>query len=125
MKKLTLEQTWTMCLRMWRWIAKEWKSNNRLTVYSLKRQWLKANGFEVGLGATDNCFFCAHTLRVDCCDCPGVLVNSFFDCESAEYNYFIDPPAFYKELLRLNRIRKANKKKGTKNETQEKTTSSA
>jgi hypothetical protein len=37
------------------------------------------------------------------------LVDSHFNCCDTEYEYAYKPVEFYKELLRLNRIRKAKK----------------
>lgn len=109
MKKLTLNQTWTLCLRMWKWIAKEWKKTGD-SVSDLKKQWLKENGFEVSCWESINCFFCvfdaAHDPEAECRCCPGVLVDSGFVCGDEEHSWASDPPAFYAELLRLNRIRK-------------------
>lgn len=109
-KKLTLNQTWILCLRMWRWITKEW--TGRISVVSLKQQWLKANGFTKENILT-NCFFCDFQNNDDgdgsCLKCPGRLVDSGFQCENNAYHYYEKPIAFYKELLRLNRIRKAQK----------------
>ena len=111
MKKRTLNQIWILCLRMWRWIAKVWTLGGP-SVHTLKRQWLKNNGF-TGSGFIDaNCFFCDynHQLVVEGCgSCPGHLVDSSFSCGSATYDYETNPVAFYKELLRLNRIRKGRR----------------
>lgn len=37
-KKLTLNQTWVLCLRMWRWIVKVWQTPRykRYAVWELK-----------------------------------------------------------------------------------------
>ena len=104
MKKRTLNQTWVLCLRMWRSIAKEWREGT--DVFILKVEWIRKNGFrphEVG----GNCFFCDYT--ESCSTCPGKLVDDSFHCESPEYHYERNPIAFYAELLRLNRIRKEKK----------------
>jgi len=109
MKKRTLNQTWILCLRMWQWIKKVWTPDGP-SVHDLKSQWLKNNGFTESIDA--NCFFCDynHQLEKDgCWSCPGRLVTSSFSCDSATYDYETKPVAFHKELLRLNRIRKAKK----------------
>lgn len=106
MKKRTLNQTWVLCLRMWRWIAKEKAKKSRKYVATLKRQWFRENGFTKWEVESD-CFFCGYTQF--CCNCPGKLVDPTFDCNEDNYCYDSKPVAFYKELLRLNRIRKAKK----------------
>ena len=111
MKKLTLNQTWTLCLRMWKWIASVWKEGD--DVDTLKDQWLEENGFETII---QSCFFCDWANRgydelrfSRCVDCPGKKVDKAFNCLDITYHYYEDPKAFYAELLRLNRIRKATK----------------
>ena len=108
MKKRTLNQTWVLCLRMWREISKKW--TERISVRKLKARWLKANGFPADT-IEENCFFCEYTNSVNsgCSQCPGRLVDHNFACTNQDYNYEDEPVAFYKELLRLNRIRKAKK----------------
>lgn len=110
MKQLTLNQTWTLCLRMWRWIAKEWRIGGKKSSI-LKKRWLRGNGFKVSQSESGNCFFCVyvreHGDNGECLCCPGALVESDFECGDAGWSS--DPPAFYKELLRLNKIRKGKK----------------
>lgn len=105
MKKRTLNQTWTLCLRMWKRIAKEWDGDVNNSVWDLKFKWLKENEF---IGLKGACFFC-DVAGDDCYLCPGYLVDSSFVCSNDSYDYESNPVAFYKELLRLNRIRKAKK----------------
>ena len=45
-KKLTLNQTWVLCLKMWKWIAEQVKAGNEDDIEDLKEQWLKKNGWE-------------------------------------------------------------------------------
>jgi len=45
----------------------------------------------------------------NCMECPGALTDPDFDCTHNGYYYSVYPVKFYKELLRLNRIRKARK----------------
>ena len=109
MRRRTLNQTWVLCLRMWRWIAKVWTLDGP-SVHDLKSLWLRNNGFTEGIDA--NCFFCDYNCRFKdegCESCPGYLVDSSFSCGSATYDYETKPVAFYKELFRLNRIRKVKK----------------
>lgn len=110
---MTLNKTWKLCLRMWKWISEEWaKELNTKSPETLKRQWLQDNGFdfrEIYL----ECFFCEwHNRHREpaCGNCPGKLVDHSFSCTlHAGYSYNDEPVAFYKELLRLNRIRKGKK----------------
>ena len=113
MKKRTLNQTWTLCLRMWKWVKKVWRTEGYegMNVHELKRIWLTDNGFADKL-VYCNCFFCdykggcARPCRIRC---PGAMVDREFGCVNSPYHYELNPAGFYKELLRLNRIRKANK----------------
>lgn len=109
MKKRTLNQTWVLCLRMWRSISKIWDKDGP-NIHNLKASWLRENGFAL-LDLKCNCFFCDWTGPDDnsCNNCPGKLVNPSFSCCRLSYDYEDKPVAFYKELLRLNRIRKAKK----------------
>ena len=108
MKKRTLNQTWTLCLRMWRWIVKMKAKNNRRWISTLKSQWLHLNN--VKIEGSHNCFFCELSNRhSSCVRCPGKLVTRSFNCTNIMYHYKNQPAAFYKELLRLNRIRKTKK----------------
>ena len=108
MKKRTLNQTWILCLRMWRWIAAIKAKGSRRWVTTLKRQWLRENGIRIK--GDHDCFFCEYNNREDVCvNCPGRLVDYDFSCHREVYEYFKRPVPFYKELLRLNRIRKGRK----------------
>ncbi|TSA58219.1 hypothetical protein D4R42_00130 [bacterium] len=108
-KKLTLNQTWILCLRMWRWIAKNWKPGN--SVLYLKNKWLRENGFkDTRTRPIGKCFFCSYSPNT-CCNCPGKLVNPIFNCFNDRYCFITKPKEFYQELLRLNRIRKLRKTK--------------
>ena len=107
MKRYNLDQTWELCLKMWKWIAKKCKKEQ--CVASLKEDWLKNNGFEGGL-IDSSCFFCqyasSHKRRKSVCSyCPGVKVDPDFDCFNYP-NYGDNPIEFYKLLLALNRKRK-------------------
>lgn len=113
-KKLTLNQTWTQCLRMWRWITEVWQTPRykRYDVGQLKKIWLKKNGFNPST-VRASCFFCEYKRRKNLCfcytACPGALVDPDFVCDNYNYHYAYKPVEFYKELLRLNKIRKAKK----------------
>lgn len=110
-KKLTLNQTWILCLRMWRWIAKvrQTPRYRRYDVHRLKEIWLRKNGFK-----PENmrawCFFCDYKGLWLLCEhaCPGALVDPDFNCCMDNHHFETKPVEFYKELLRLNRIRKGH-----------------
>lgn len=113
MKKLTLNKTWKLCLKMWRWIAKEKRNGNELPVIELKGKWTKRHGFKTLI--CNDCFFCqyaiTHKMRVKvkgagCSDCPGTKVDRLFYCENLGCTWDEEPVAFYKKLLALNRKRK-------------------
>ena len=108
MKKRTLNQTWVLCLQMWKWIAKVWQTPRyrQYDVLKLKEIWLRKNGFEPEC-LRAHCFFCDYK-GVESCHqaCPGALVDSRFSCYHYDYNFEDKPVEFYKEILRLNRIRK-------------------
>ena len=107
MKKRTLNQNWTLCLRKWRWIVKEKIAHKRRWVSTLKVQWLHDNRFK---DLSGDCFFCDYGEAENSCrSCPGRLVDSSFSCQREAYHYIYNPFAFLAELLRLNRIRKAKK----------------
>ena len=112
MKRLNLNDTWVLCLKMWKWIAREKNTGNRSAVNALKRQWVEKHGFK---DIESTCFFCDYYFkrrkpdRVDCYLCPGIKVDKNFNCISDEYHYRACPTAFYKKLLQLNKIRKEKK----------------
>ena len=111
--QMTLNQTWTLCLRMWKWIKKVWQTESYegMSVHKLKRIWLADNGFDPN-AITAHCFFCDYRGPFRCHEnCPGAMVDSEFSCSDSSYDYETNPAGFYRELLRLNRIRKANKPK--------------
>ena len=114
MKKRTLNQTWTLCLRMWRWIAKVWQTPRyrRYDIAKLKEIWLRKSGF-LCEGLRGSCFLCEYKniCNIDDCSkgCPGAFVDHAFNCCSDAYHFIDKPVEFYKELLRLNRIRKVKK----------------
>lgn len=108
MKKRTLNQTWILCLRMWRWIVKMKAKHPRRWVSTLKKQWLREN--RIKIVGNHNCFFCEFINdNIGCGECPARLIDISFSCHRIGYHHIRKPAAFYKELLRLNRIRKAKK----------------
>ncbi len=112
MKKLTLDQTWKLCMSMWRWIAKQKREGSRLTVEQLKNQWLIAHGYG-GKGIRDNCFFCeymaSHSTMPCEKGCPGTRIDKKFWCLDLSYHFLDNPIAFYNKLVSLNRKRLAKK----------------
>ena len=106
MKKLSLEQTWRYCLKMWKWIALKYIENPQRDVHDLKVQWSKENGLESP--RESYCLFCQYAADHEnvCGHCPGCLVDPDFSCFNTEYDWEGKPLAFYQELLRLNQIRK-------------------
>ena len=113
MKRLTLDQTWTECLKMWKWITEQIKKDVELdNVCELKERWLEEHGYEED-EILEGCFFCEYTKghkRICSEDCPGAKVDKGFGCTEVEYAYDDEPIAFYEKLLSLNRKRKARKK---------------
>ena len=109
MKRLTLDETWVLCLKMWKWIAKEVK-NGRSDISNLKAGWLEQNNLK---GVLDDCFFCEYTEKrnKDCDICPAVKIDKDFHCSHIEYDFYIKPIAFYKKLCELNKLRLAKKRK--------------
>ena len=107
MKRYNLDQTWELCLKMWKRIAKEWTEG--IAVDGLKHEWLENH--RIG-SINSDCFFCGYSMqhgaRCDCC--PGVKVDPDFDCMD-EPDYAIDPVEFYKLLLTLNKKRLSKKRK--------------
>lgn len=109
---LALNQTWKNCLRMWKWIAGEWKKGRtNEDVGILKREWVQKHGF---IGITSDCFFCEYATKryshdVPLCDnCPGHLVDKRFRCFATPYTHH-KPIKFYRKLLQLDAKRRAKK----------------
>ena len=109
MKKLTLDETWKQCLKMWRWIVRQLRERPYANIGSLKREWLDSHGFgDVALDS--DCFFCEWA-DGDCGKCPGVKVRKDFECMDTDYDFANEPAAFLREITRLNKIRLAKKRK--------------
>ena len=110
MKKYTLNQTWTYCLAMWKWIAMVWKKSQEISVWELKEIWLRRHGWSKK-DISDTCFFChyaithKHDPEEFCLSCPGKKVDDYFHCDNGEYRYDQRPIAFYEKLLALNKKR--------------------
>lgn len=111
--KLTLNQTWKYCLRMWKWITEQIKKGNKASIWTLKEEWLKNNGFK-NKRIRDKCFFCNYCHQY-CEKCPACLIEGDFYCMDLDYDYIIEPIKFYNKLIQLNEKRLQLKKKGIKN----------
>lgn len=111
MKKLTLSETWRLCLKMWRWIAKERKLHPHSDVYRLKEKWMERHNLS---GIYANCLFCEYISQrgMGCVQCPGARIgDKTFDCYHEDYSFSQKPIEFYEKLVELNKIRLAKKKK--------------
>ncbi len=111
MKKLTLDETWELCLKMWKWINESTKAGSRHNVRQLKEMWTTGNGF---VFMEEDCFFCEYDIRREsqiCRLCPGKKVDKTFKCENPIYHYENNPIKFYEKLVELNKIRLAKKGK--------------
>ncbi len=111
MKRLSLDETWRLCLQMWKWIAKKIKADKNLCVGDLKAEWVKKHDFDE---IDSNCFFCEysakHPNKKVNCNCPAKKIDKGFHCLKGEYHYEHEPIKFYKKLVKLNEIRLAKKK---------------
>lgn len=107
-KGLTLKRAFIECKKMWKWISDrcedgpyEWDSCH---VFMLKRTYAQ----NMNLKLTSNCFFCEfNDGAMNCKNCPGKMIDPDFHCQSKKFNYQTNPIDFYKEIVRLNKIRRA------------------
>lgn len=117
MRKLSLDKTWELCLKQWKWIAGQVEKGNKDCVAQLKYQWFEVHNFCPN-DLCGFCFFCERNEQskstVGCDNCPGRKVDKTFGCRNSQYNYSTEPLAFYAKLLELNKIRLAKKKKAKK-----------
>lgn len=123
--RLSLDKTWSECLRMWKWIAKTVRKSNDdidVDIGTLKIVWLMKNGYKP-TSIVSACFFCHYSTthfrattkntHACCLNCPGVLVDDDFYCMT--YPSFEDDPIeFYNLLKELNKRRLAQKAKNNK-----------
>jgi len=117
-RKRTPEQTWSKCIRMWRWIVAQIVKNPDADVVDLKCQWFSKHDPYATVAA--DCYFCEWVLRYShgnnmCHSCPAYLVDKDFHCGNPAYNYEIKPAAFLAKIEELNKRRKAqlqSRKKG-------------
>lgn len=94
MKRLNLNETWALCLKMWKWIAMKVRAARNAgriwNVDNLKKEWLQKHGIkdeEIDL----NCFFCEyddkrHSLT-ECQFCPARKIERDFHCNKSTSNY--------------------------------------
>lgn len=126
--QFTLDETWELCLRMWKWIAEHYDPRDKNNdgsdcVDRLKDVWLEENGY----GDTNlkhECFFCQYAseeeeilIRIDgkegrrCPTCPARAMCSTFHCENyTSYCWHDKPKKFYKKLVMLYKRYEENKK---------------
>ena len=96
-----LDEVWTKCLIMWRYIVKKWKKNKRLRIDVLKREYLKNNHY---VHLLSDCHFCDYCKQC-CTNCPGTLVDENFSCINISYNHFYKPDKFLQKIEQLNKKR--------------------
>ena len=112
-KPLTLNQAWTKCLRMWKWIAAIWKPGD--DVSHLKIKWIDLHEPEKYVDC--DCYFCEydeqHPNTFACRFCPAKLIDKSFRCFNPNYSWEDNPQAFYGHILGLHKIYKEglNKKR--------------
>ncbi len=113
MKKLNLDETWDLCLQMWKWISRQ-QLNGDEEVEILKDAWLRDHDYDCPVF---RCFFCGYNdshggdCPERCRSCPAVKVDPSFYCMNIEYHFEDYPRKFYAELKRLNKIRLSKKGK--------------
>jgi len=106
MKKLSLNETWEQCLKMWRWIVRQPCPRE---VDALKIEWLEKNGFD---SIRAGCFFCEFTEKDKACSrCPGVKIDRYFKCWNEDYEWEEKPATFLRKITELNKIRLAKRSK--------------
>ncbi len=123
MKRLTLDETWVLCLKMWKWIARQVraaiKAGKTWSVIELKNEWLSNHGLACN-NIEHDCFFCEYARKrnpykeirgAGCNLCPAKKIVKDFQCVDYLYDYENNPIAFYKRIFQLNKIRLAKKKK--------------
>ena len=117
MKKLNLDETWDLCLEMWKWISRQVlildKKGVEWDIDTLKKQWVINNNIDTDSFRSTHCYFCEYALtRISNCSlCPGRKIDSNFYCRDENYSFVQHPRKFYAELKRLNKIRLSKKGK--------------
>jgi len=114
MKGLSIEETWKVCLRMWKWISQHWQEDN---IHDLKKKWVDKHGY---VGIHCNCFFCTYAKSTGSYSerclfhCPARKVDPGFMCINSSYHFIDHPKQFYQKLVELNEIRLKKKVEGRK-----------
>ena len=107
-KRLTLDEAWIECLKMWRYVADKKRKDFNLNTWNLKEVWRKKQHYAKDELA-NNCFFCEYQEQQNksqenypgtCTFCPGRLLDESFSCHN-EPNYGRDPIGFYNLLRRM------------------------
>jgi hypothetical protein len=114
MKKLTLNQTWTKTMPMWRWIGEEIKVDSPLAGNNLKGEWFDKNDPE-SRNCRFGCYFCQYSSdhmepEQWCSQCPARLVSPklhAYWCEENQWDWNKKPLAFLAKLEALNKKRLA------------------
>ena len=114
MKRLNLETTWLLCLKMWKWIAMKVraadKAGKNWHVNTLKREWCEKHSLAIAYEFA-SCFFCKWSSEHGgCCNCPARKIENEFGCHNNDYHHSENPIAFYKKLVSLNKKRLARKR---------------
>ena len=124
MKRLTVDQTWEQCLKMWKWISRQCKGKDtnwcETHIDYLKEEWLEKNGIKYNEISQD-CFLCDRTTPkgddwYECRKCPAKKIDRAFNCcepdgfDDEDGAFFaLYPRLFYAKLKELNKIRLAKK----------------
>lgn len=112
--KLTLNQAWKVCLRMWKWIVEQRQKGRNDDVGDLKDEWFETQQKKYSrIDICAGCFFCEYDVQNnDICDeclrCPGRLVSKSFNCCHSAYDCYTEQAKFYKKLLQLDAKRRNN-----------------
>ena len=108
--KLTLNEAWKACLKMWKWIAEQKLKSDYKDVVDLKKEWFERQKKYSAKKIRAQCFFCEYTNQnntsCDCVSCPGKLVDERFFCTDETYNYYFEPVKFYQKILQLDAKRR-------------------
>ncbi len=105
---MTLDETWALCLEMWKWIMENHKEFGDVMI--LKEKWFADNEDAIEVGAIEaDCFFCEYNVSQrgsdeGCECCPGKLIDDYFSCSDPNYSYFKKPKEFYAHILELHAI---------------------
>lgn len=103
-RKLSLEQTWQKCMKMWKeMIEVYWKRG--MDGGDLKEIYFDEHPKRKF--PENGCYFCDYgDRREGCTSCPGQLVHPRFNCHNESYHYICKPKAFYRKLVALDKKRK-------------------